>query len=322
MVSEKNISVVIPLYNEEESLPELHSWIANVMNENSLSYEIIFVNDGSIDASWKIIEEIAQKDSHVKGISFQRNYGKSAALHVGFQESVGNVVITMDADLQDSPDEIPSLYKMIVEDGYDLVSGWKKKRYDPLSKTIPTKLFNGVTRWISKVQLNDFNCGLKAYSSDVVKSIHVYGEMHRYIPVIAKWAGFSKIGEKVVEHRARKYGVTKFGLERFVNGFLDLMSITFVSKFRTRPMHFFGTMGILFFLTGLGTSSWLIIEKIIGLSRKIEVREVTDQPLFYLSLVALICGVQLFLAGFLGEMIHLNSRKGDYLIKKKVNISE
>ena len=322
MVSEKNISVVIPLYNEEESLPELHSWIANVMNENSLSYEIIFVNDGSIDASWKIIEEIAQKDSHVKGISFQRNYGKSAALHVGFQESVGNVVITMDADLQDSPDEIPSLYKMIVEDGYDLVSGWKKKRYDPLSKTIPTKLFNGVTRWISKVQLNDFNCGLKAYSSDVVKSIHVYGEMHRYMPVIAKWAGVSKIGEKVVEHRARKYGVTKFGLERFVNGFLDLMSITFVSKFRTRPMHFFGTMGILFFLTGLGTSSWLIIEKIIGLSRKIEVREVTDQPLFYLSLVALICGVQLFLAGFLGEMIHLNSRKGDYLIKKKVNISE
>ena len=322
MVSEKNISVVIPLYNEEESLPELHSWIANVMNENSLSYEIIFVHDGSIHASWKIIEEIAQKDSHVKGISFQRNYGKSAALHVGFQESVGNVVITMDADLQDSPDEIPSLYKMIVEDGYDLVSGWKKKRYDPLSKTIPTKLFNGVTRWISKVQLNDFNCGLKAYSSDVVKSIHVYGEMHRYIPVIAKWAGFSKIGEKVVEHRARKYGVTKFGLERFVNGFLDLMSITFVSKFRTRPMHFFGTMGILFFLTGLGTSSWLIIEKIIGLSRKIEVREVTDQPLFYLSLVALICGVQLFLAGFLGEMIHLNSRKGDYLIKKKVNISE
>ena len=321
MMVEKNISVVIPLFNEEESLPELHEWIVKVMKEHSFSYEVIFVNDGSSDSSWKVIETLAAKDANVKGISFQRNYGKSAALHMGFQESVGEVVITMDADLQDSPDEIPDLYKMIVEDGYDLVSGWKKKRYDPLSKTIPTKLFNGATRWVSKVKLNDFNCGLKAYRSDVVKSIHVYGEMHRYIPVIAKWAGFSKIGEKVVEHRARKYGETKFGLERFVNGLLDLMSITFVSKFRTRPMHFFGSMGMISFLLGLGTATWLIIEKLIGLSHKIAVREVTDQPLFYLSLVALICGVQLFLAGFIGEMVHLNSRKGDYLVRKTVNIN-
>lgn len=321
MMFEKNISVVIPLFNEEESLPELHEWIVKVMNEHSFTYEIIFVNDGSSDLSWKVIETIAAKDLNVKGISFQRNYGKSAALHMGFQESVGEVVITMDADLQDSPDEIPDLYKMIVKDGFDLVSGWKKKRYDPLSKTIPTKLFNGATRWVSKVKLNDFNCGLKAYRSDVVKSIHVYGEMHRYIPVIAKWAGFYKIGEKVVEHRSRKYGETKFGLERFVNGMLDLMSITFVSKFRTRPMHFFGSMGMLSFLLGLGTAVWLIVEKLIGLSNKLIVREVTDQPLFYLSLVALICGVQLFLAGFLGEMIHLNSRKGDYLVRKTVNIN-
>lgn len=321
MMFKKNISVVIPLFNEEESLPELHEWIVKVMSENSFSYEIIFVNDGSSDSSWKVIEALAEKDANVKGISFQRNYGKSAALHMGFQESVGEVVITMDADLQDSPDEIPGLYKMIVEEGYELVSGWKKKRYDPLSKTLPTKLFNGATRWVSKVKLNDFNCGLKAYRSDVVKSIHVYGEMHRYIPVIAKWAGFYKIGEKVVEHRARKYGETKFGLERFVNGLLDLMSITFVSKFRTRPMHFFGSMGMISFLLGLGTAAWLIIEKLIGLSNHIVVREVTDQPLFYLSLVALICGVQLFLAGFLGEMVHLNSRKGDYLVKNKVNIN-
>ena len=321
MMFEKNISVVIPLFNEEDSLPELYEWIVKVMNENSFTYEVIFVNDGSSDSSWKVIETLAAKDANVKGISFQRNYGKSAALHMGFQESVGNVVITMDADLQDSPDEIPDLYKMITEDGFDLVSGWKKKRYDPLSKTIPTKLFNGATRWVSKVKLNDFNCGLKAYSSDVVKSIHVYGEMHRYIPVIAKWAGFYKIGEKVVEHRARKYGETKFGLERFVNGMLDLMSITFVSKFRTRPMHFFGSMGMISFLLGLGTATWLIIEKLIGLSNRIVVREVTDQPLFYLSLVALICGVQLFLAGFIGEMVHLNSRKGDYLVRKTVNIS-
>ncbi len=321
MMVEKNISVVIPLFNEEESLPELHEWIVKVMNEHSFTYEVIFINDGSSDSSWKVIETIAAKDANVKGISFQRNYGKSAALHMGFQESVGEVVITMDADLQDSPDEIPDLYRMIVEDGYELVSGWKKKRYDPLSKTIPTKLFNGATRWVSKVKLNDFNCGLKAYRSDVVKSIHVYGEMHRYIPVIAKWAGFSKIGEKVVEHRARKYGETKFGLERFVNGLLDLMSITFVSKFRTRPMHFFGSMGMISFLLGVGTAAWLIIEKLIGLSHKIAVREVTDQPLFYLSLVALICGVQLFLAGFIGEMVHLNSRKGDYLVRKTVNIN-
>ncbi len=321
MMVEKNISVVIPLFNEEESLPELHEWIVKVMNEHSFTYEVIFVNDGSSDSSWKVIETIAEKDANVKGISFQRNYGKSAALHMGFQESVGEVVITMDADLQDSPDEIPGLYKMIVEDGYELVSGWKKKRYDPLSKTIPTKLFNGATRWVSKVKLNDFNCGLKAYRSDVVKSIHVYGEMHRYIPVIAKWAGFYKIGEKVVEHRARKYGETKFGLERFVNGLLDLMSITFVSKFRTRPMHFFGSMGMISFLLGVGTAAWLIIEKLIGLSNKIAVREVTDQPLFYLSLVALICGVQLFLAGFIGEMVHLNSRKGDYLVRNTVNIN-
>lgn len=319
MESEKHISVVVPLFNEDESLPELYQWIKKVMNENNFSYEVIFVNDGSTDDSWKVIEQLSEGDNNVVGICFQRNYGKSAALHVGFKKSVGNVVITMDADLQDSPDEIPGLYKMIAEEGYDLVSGWKKKRYDPLTKTIPTKLFNAATRKISKVKLNDFNCGLKAYRQDVIKSIHVYGEMHRYIPVIAKWAGFAKIGERVVEHRARKYGTTKFGLERFVNGFLDLMSITFVSKFRTRPMHFFGLLGTLSFLSGMFITLWLIGEKMYCLHYKIANREITDQPLFFLALVALICGTQMFLAGFLGEMIHLNARKNNYLIKKEIN---
>ena len=315
----KQISVVIPLYNEEESLPELHKWIRAVMDKNNYSYEVIFVNDGSTDSSWKVIEAISSEDNCVKGICFQRNYGKSAALHMGFQEAEGEVVITMDADLQDSPEEIPDLRKMIIEDDYDLVSGWKKKRYDPLTKTIPTKLFNAATRYISKVKLNDFNCGLKAYKNEVVKCVHVYGEMHRYIPVMAKWAGFSKIGEKVVEHKARKYGTTKFGLERFLNGFLDLMSITFVSKFRTRPMHFFGLLGSLFFTSGIGITLWVIIEKVVGLSNKEQIREVTDQPLFYLALVAVDCGTQMFLAGFLGEMIYLNSKRGDYLVKKTIN---
>lgn len=318
MQYEKNISVVVPLFNEDESLPELHAWIKKVMIENNFTYEVIFVNDGSTDKSWDVIESLSKEDANVKGICFQRNYGKSAALNVGFQRLVGEVVITMDADLQDSPDEIPGLYSMIKDDGFDLVSGWKAKRYDPLSKTIPTKLFNAVTRWISKVKLNDFNCGLKAYRQDVVKSIHVYGEMHRYIPVIAKWTGFSKIGEKVVEHRARKYGTTKFGLERFVNGFLDLMSITFVSKFRTKPMHFFGVLGTLSFMSGMFITLWLIGQKMYGLHLGIEVREITDQPLFFLALVAVICGTQMFLAGFLGEMIHLNAKKDDYLIKKEI----
>lgn len=319
MSYEKNISVVIPLFNEEESLPELYLWIKKVMLENNFSYEVIFVNDGSTDKSWDVIKEISEGDSAVVGICFQRNYGKSAGLHMGFQKAVGEVVITMDADLQDSPDEIPGLYKMITEEGYDLVSGWKKKRYDPLTKTIPTKLFNAATRWVSKVKLNDFNCGLKAYKYEVIKSIHVYGEMHRYIPMIAKWTGFPNIGEKVVEHRARKYGTTKFGLERFVNGFLDLMSITFVSKFRTRPMHFFGVLGTLSFMSGVFITIWLLCEKMYGLHYDLKVREITDQPLFFLALVAVVCGTQMFLAGFLGEMIHLNARKGSYLLRDEIN---
>jgi len=245
-----DISVIIPLFNEEESLTELHTWIKRVMKENNFSYEIIFIDDGSSDRSWEIVNELSVEDEFVKGVSFRRNYGKSAALHVGFGYCSGNVVITMDADLQDSPDEIPDLYKMIKVDGFDLVSGWKKKRHDPISKTIPTKIYNGVTRWLTGIKLHDMNCGLKSYRRDVIKSIEVYGEMHRYIPVMAKWAGFRKIGEKVVEHRARKYGYTKFGLERFINGFLDLLSILFVSKFRKKPMHLFGAVGTLVFLIG------------------------------------------------------------------------
>jgi len=321
MQQQIDISIVVPLLNEAESLPELTQWINRVMVSHGFIYEVILIDDGSTDTSWKVIQELAQQDAALKGIRFNRNYGKSAALNVGFKETAGRVVITMDADLQDSPDEIPALYRMIVDEEYDLVSGWKKKRFDPLSKTIPTKLFNAATRKISKVKLHDFNCGLKAYDQRVVKSIDVYGEMHRYIPVIAKWNGFGKIGEKVVQHRERKYGTTKFGLERFVYGFLDLMSITFVSKFRKRPMHFFGTLGTLSFLIGFLITVWLIAEKVYYSYHNLRVRNVTDQPLFFLALVAVVVGVQLFLAGFMGEMISLSGkRKKEYLIRDTLRV--
>jgi glycosyltransferase involved in cell wall biosynthesis len=315
-----NISVVIPLKDEEESLPELCEWIGRVMNTFSYTYEILLIDDGSRDKSWNVIEQLAAKDSNIRGIKFRRNYGKSAALNVGFEAVQGDVVITMDADLQDSPDEIPELYKMIMVDGLDLVSGWKQKRYDPLSKTIPTKLFNWATRKASGIHnLHDFNCGLKAYKKEVVKNIEVYGEMHRYIPVIAKWAGFTRIGEKVVQHRERKYGRTKFGLERFINGFLDLMSITFVSKFGKRPMHIFGFWGTLSFLFGGAVSLYLVIEKVYKSAYAIPTRNVTDKPLFYLALVAMIIGTQLFLAGFLGELIARSSGdRNKYQVEKKI----
>ncbi len=313
-----DISVVIPLLNEEESLPELSAWIEEVMQENGFTYEIIFVDDGSTDDSWQVITQLRAKNENVKGIKFQRNYGKSAALNEAFKAAQGDVVITMDADLQDSPNEIPELYKMIAVDKYDLVSGWKKKRYDnKLTKNLPSKFFNGVTRKVSKIKLHDFNCGLKAYNKKVVKSIEVYGEMHRYIPVLAKWSGFKKIGEKVVEHRKRKYGVTKFGWDRFINGFLDLMSITFVGKFSKRPMHFFGVLGIIFFAIGLITSLYLIVSKIIDFDYGI-----TNRPTFYISLTAIIIGMQLFLAGFIGELISRNAPgRNFYLIEEKAGIN-
>lgn len=315
-----NISVVIPLLNEEESLPELCQWIEQVMRDNNFSYEIILIDDGSTDKSWQVIEALSSKNQHIRGIKFRRNYGKSAALNVAFEAAEGDVIITMDADLQDSPDEIPDLYKMIAVDGLDLVSGWKKKRYDPISKTIPTKLFNWATRKSSGINnLHDFNCGLKAYKKDVVKNIEVYGEMHRYIPVIAKWAGFTKIEEKVVQHRERKYGKTKFGLERFIRGFLDLLSITFVSKFGKRPMHFFGLWGTISFFFGVMVSLFLIAEKVYKSAYAIPTRDVTDKPLFYLALVAMIIGTQLFLAGFLGELISRNSNdRNSYKIEKRI----
>ena len=316
-----DISVVIPLLNEEESLPELTDWIARVMQEHRYRYEVLLIDDGSTDRSWEVIEQLSGQNPRLKGISFNRNYGKSAALNVGFQRAKGDVVITMDADLQDSPDEIPELYDMIKNQGYDLVSGWKKKRYDPLSKTLPTKLFNAATRKLSGIQLHDFNCGLKAYRHRLVKSIQVYGEMHRYIPVIAKWNGFRKIGEKAVQHRERKYGTTKFGLERFIFGFLDLLSITFVSRFKKRPMHFFGTLGTLSFFFGMLIAIGLITEKVYNATRNVRGRDVVDQPLFFLALVAIIIGVQLFLAGFLAEMISLTgTRKNEYLIADSVGL--
>lgn len=299
------LTILIPLYNEEESLPELHDWIVRVMTEHHYTYEILFIDDGSTDESWSIVERLSGVNAHVRGVRFNRNYGKTAALQVGFQAARGQVVITMDADLQDSPDEIPELYRMIVEDKYDLVSGWKQKRYDPITKTLPTKLFNAVSRWISGVQLHDFNCGLKSYRQKVVKSIAptLYGDMHRNLPIVANWNGFSRIGEKVVQHRARKYGSTKFGLERFVNGFLDVLVIAFVHRFSKRPMHFFGTFGTLSFLVGSLLAIWLIAEKLINISQGVKFRNATDNPLFYFGLVAIILGVQLFLAGFLGEML-------------------
>jgi glycosyltransferase involved in cell wall biosynthesis len=316
-----NASIVVPLLNEQDSLKELASWIDRVLSANQITYEIIFVDDGSTDDSWQIIEQMSASDHRIKGIKFQRNYGKSAALNTAFHAATGSVVFTMDADLQDSPDELPALYQMIVKDGYDLVSGWKEKRHDPLSKTIPTKLFNWATRKMSGIELHDFNCGLKAYRSKVIKSIEVYGEMHRYIPVIAKWAGFKKITEKSVTHYERKFGVSKFGLERFVNGFLDLLTITFVSRFGKRPMHFFGFIGTLMFMLGGGVSIWLILEKIINIYRHAYVRDVTDQPLFYLALISMVIGTQLFLAGFLGELIARNSpHRNTYLIEKELNL--
>jgi len=320
MAGKLDISVVVPLYNETESLPELCDWIQRVMNQHQYSYEILLIDDGSTDGSWDSIQRLSQVNGHIKGIQFNRNYGKSAALNIGFQNSSGSVIITMDADLQDSPEEIPVLYKMIEEDGFDLVSGWKKKRLDPLSKTIPSKFFNYVTRKISGIKLHDFNCGLKAYNQSVIKSIDVYGEMHRYIPLIAKWQGFTNISEKTVTHQPRKYGVTKFGLERFIFGFLDLLSLTFVTKYKKRPMHFFGTMGILSFVLGLAITIWLISEKLyFNLYLNQQVRSVVDQPLFFLALVALIIGVQLFLAGFLAEILILNSpHKNDYTILHKI----
>ena len=314
-----DISVIIPLYNEEESLPELSAWIERVMNENQFTYEIIFVNDGSRDNSWKVVKSLSEKNANIKGISFSRNYGKSAALHVGFKDANGKVVITMDADLQDSPDEIPELYKMIMEDDYDLVSGWKQKRFDPITKTIPTKLYNAATRSMSGVYLHDFNCGLKAYKNEVIKTITLYGEMHRYIPVMAKWNGFDKIGEKVVQHQARKYGTTKFGIERFLYGFLDLLSITFVHKFGKRPMHLFGGFGILSFFVGTIITLYLIGDKVYAITNHLKFRNVTDNPLFFLALVAIIIGVQLFEAGFIGELMTRNSDKvTDYQIRETV----
>jgi glycosyltransferase involved in cell wall biosynthesis len=316
-----DISVVVPLLNESESLPELTNWISRVMEANGFSYEIILVDDGSNDGSWEVIEDLKNQFPVIVGIKFRRNYGKSAALSVGFEASQGNVVITMDADLQDSPDEIPELYRKITEEKYDLVSGWKQKRHDPLTKTIPTKLFNLVTRRMSGIHnLHDFNCGLKSYRKEVVKSIEVYGEMHRYIPVIAKWAGFNKIGEQIVEHHPRKYGTTKFGLSRFVNGFLDLLSIFFVGKFSKRPMHFFGTMGALSFLTGTAIAVWIIGVKLYHIAAHVRYsREVVEQPLFYISLVAIIVGFQLFLTGFIAELVSRNSpERNTYQIEKTV----
>lgn len=314
------VSIVVPLFNEEESLPELVDWINRVCTGNNLSFEVIMVDDGSTDDSWEVVQELEKKYSFIKGISFRRNYGKSAALNTGFGVTKGEVVVTMDADLQDSPEEIPELYTMITQEGFDIVSGWKKKRYDPISKTIPTKLYNAVTRKVSGIKLHDMNCGLKAYRSDVVKSIEVYGEMHRYIPVIAKWAGFKKIGEKVVQHQERKYGKTKFGLERFVYGFLDLFSITFIGKFGKRPMHFFGTLGTLMFVIGFLFFLWIGIDKLfIDTSGKL----LASRTSFFVALTAMIMGVQMFLTGFLGEMISRNSStRNIYLIKEKINLDQ
>ncbi|MBQ4525149.1 MAG: glycosyltransferase family 2 protein [Bacteroidaceae bacterium] len=315
-----DISVVVPLYNEDESLPELYAWIERVMKANGFSFEVIFVNDGSTDRSWEVIEELQARSPYVKGIKFRRNYGKSPALYCGFERALGRVVITMDADLQDSPDEIPELYRMIVEDGYDLVSGWKQKRYDPLSKTIPTKLFNATARKVSGIHnLHDFNCGLKAYRSEVVKNIEVYGEMHRYIPYLAKNAGFKRIGEKVVHHQARKYGVTKFGLDRFVNGYLDLLSLWFLSRFGVKPMHIFGLLGSVMFLLGFIAVCVVGANKLYALSVGVSAPLVTDSPYFYLSLVAMILGTQLFLTGFVAELVSRNSpERNKYQIEKEI----
>ena len=315
-----DISVIVPLYNEAESLPELHTWIKRVMDEHGFSYEILFVNDGSTDESWQVIEQLHATHPEVKGIKFRRNYGKSPALFCGFDRAEGEVVITMDADLQDSPDEIPELYRMITEEGYDLVSGYKQKRYDPLSKTLPTKLFNATARKVSGIKnLHDFNCGLKAYRKEVVKNIEVYGEMHRYIPYLAKNAGFTKIGEKVVKHQARKYGVTKFGLNRFINGYLDLMTLWFLSKFGVKPMHFFGLWGSVMFIICFLCVVFIGANKLYSLANGIPARLITDSPYFYLALLGMLLGVQMFLTGFLAELISRNSQeRNKYNIAKEI----
>ncbi len=313
----KDLTLIVPVYNEEESIPELLEWVFKVIDANKIDVEVILVDDGSRDASWDIITKGAQLDNRVVGLRFNRNYGKSAALQTGFDHATGAVVITMDADLQDSPDEVPELMEM-VNNGMDIVCGWKRKRHDPLNKTIPSKFFNWVTSRVSGIKLHDFNCGLKAYRNEVVKNIHVYGEMHRYIPLIAKWNGYNKIGEKVVEHRPRKYGQTKYGMKRFITGFLDLLSVTFVSRFKKNPMHFFGVFGILAFLLGFGIAGWIIAEKLYYQFNQLPIRDVVDQPLFFLALVTLVIGVQLFLTGFLAEMlIQGHQKKGEYLISER-----
>ena len=316
-----DISVIVPLYNEDESLPELSAWIARVMEANRFTYEVIMVDDGSNDNSWQIIESLSTQNPNIKAIKFRRNYGKSAALHCGFQVAQGDVVITMDADMQDSPDEIPALYHMVMQEDYDLVSGWKKKRYDPISKTIPTKIYNAAARKFSGIKnLHDFNCGLKAYKNKVIKNIEVYGEMHRYIPILAKQAGFSKIGEKVVQHRARKYGTTKFGLNRFVNGFLDLLSITFITRFAKMPMHLFGALGTLLFIIGFISAGWLGIDKLIAMSNNIKAPLVTSSPYFYIALTCMVIGSQLFLAGFVAELVSRSATdRNVYLIEKTIS---
>ena len=314
-----DISVVVPLFNEEESLGELAAWIDRVAGENSLSYEIIMIDDGSSDGSWAEVERLKAIYPAIKGIRFGRNYGKSAALYCGFAEADGEVVFTMDADLQDSPDEIPEMRRMILEDGYDLVSGWKKKRYDPAGKRLPSKFFNLTARIVSGIRLHDFNCGLKAYRRKVIKSIEVYGEMHRYIPILAKHAGFKRIGEKIVHHRERKYGVSKFGMERMVKGYLDLITVSFMSHFGRSPMYFFGSLGTIMFLLGGGTTVWIIAAKLYKQFNGLPLRAVTDQPLFFVAILTIILGVQLFLAGFLGELINRNSSdRNNYLIDKKI----
>lgn len=316
MTEEINVSIVVPLFNESESLPELHRWIQRVMHDHSMSYEVIFIDDGSKDGSWNIIEDLRRVDAHVKGIKFQRNYGKSAALHVGFEKAVGKVVITMDADLQDSPDEIPALYEMIVQQDFDVVSGWKKKRHDPISKTIPTKLYNWAARRITGIYLHDFNCGLKAYKNAVIKSIELYGDMHRYIPALAKYAGFTKIGEKVVQHQARKYGVTKFGLNRFLNGPLDLMTVAFMGKFGKKPMHFFGAWGMLMFVLGFGLFLYMGIDKLFFNPLALRLSERSE---YFVALVAMIIGIQFFLAGFIAELIGRNSStRNHYLVENEI----
>ena len=320
-MSALDLSIVIPLFNEDESLPELTDWISRVMDREGYTYEIVFVNDGSTDNSWQVIQELRTKNENVKAISFRRNQGKSAGLNQGFKAASGQVVITMDADLQDSPEEIPELRRMILEDGFDLVSGWKQKRYDPITKTLPTKLFNAATRRISKIKLNDFNCGLKAYRLEVVHNIEVYGEMHRYIPFLAKNKGFSRIGEKVVQHQARKYGTTKFGLDRFINGFLDLATLAVMGKFGRRPMHFFGAAGTLMFTLSIALLAYLGGYKLWALSAGVEARLITENPLFYILLVATIMGVQLFGVGFIAELsLRESTKKHDYTINDKIGL--